>query len=211
MDTKAFFQFSYGVYLLTTCLEGRDNGCIINTACQVTSSPIRLSVTVNKENLTCDMIRKSGHFAVNVLTEDAHMEFIGRYGFRSGRDIHKLAGMDVFRSPEGDPLLLDSAEVGAAVGCRVLSSLDAGTHLLFVGEATQAVVTGYGRPLTYAGYHLVKKGITPPKASSFQAPAPADGGPRWRCSVCGYIWEGNTPPERCPICGQGREKFEKIG
>lgn len=211
MDPKAFFQFSYGVYLVATCLDGQDNGCIINTACQVTSSPARLSVTVNKDNLTCDMIQKSGHFAVHVITGDAHMEFIGRYGFRSGREVRKFAGMDISRSPEGDPVLLDSPEVGAAVSCRVISSLDVGTHIVFVGEVTQAIVTGYGWPLTYADYHLVKKGVTPPKASSYQAPAPADGKPRWRCMVCGYIHEGETPPEKCPGCGQGPEKFEKIG
>lgn len=211
MDPKAFFQLSYGVYLLSTSHKGQDNGCIINTACQVTSSPARLSVTVNKENLSCQMIQESGHFAVNVLTYDAHMELIGRFGFRSGRDVKKFAGMDISRSAQGAPMLLDSPEVGAAFGCKVISSLDVGTHILFVGEVTDAVVTGFGKPLTYADYHLVKKGITPPKASSFVAQAaPADGKPRWRCTVCGHIHEGDTPPETCPICGQGADKFVRV-
>lgn len=212
MDPKAFFQLNYGVYLLSTHLNGQDNGCIINTACQVTATPAQLSVTVNKDNLTCQMIKESGHFAVHVLTEAAHMEFIGRYGFKSGRDVNKFAGMDVTRSAYGDPMLLDSVEAGAVFACKVVSSLDVGTHILFVAEVTDAIVTGYGKPMTYAYYHQVKKGTTPPKASSFQ-PAPAKeetSGPKWRCTVCGYIHEGEEPPEKCPVCGQGKEKFEKI-
>ena len=212
MDPKAFFQLSYGVYLLSTHLNGRDNGCIINTACQVTSSPAQLSVTVNKENLTCQMIQKSGHFAVHVLNEDAHMEFIGRYGFKSGKDVNKFAGMDVTRSALGDPMLLDSVEAGAVFACKVVSSLDVGTHILFVAEVQDAIVTGYGKPMTYAYYHQVKKGTTPPKASSFQPAQKQEesAGPKWRCTVCGYIHEGEEPPEKCPVCGQGKEKFEKI-
>ena len=211
MDPKAFFQLSYGVYLLTCGHEGKQNGCIINTACQVTSTPAQLSVTVNKQNLTCRMIQQSGHFAVHALTQDAHMEFIGRYGFRSGVDVQKFAGMDVTLSPQGDPLLLDSPEAGAVFACKVVSSLDVGTHVLFVGEVTDAIVTGFGQPMTYAYYHAVKKGTTPPKASSFQpAAAPENNKSAWRCTVCGYIHEGDTPPEKCPVCGVGAEKFEKI-
>ncbi|MBE5769855.1 MAG: flavin reductase [Clostridiales bacterium] len=212
MDFKAFFQLSYGVYLLGTAYENQDYGCIINTACQVTATPAQISVAVNKENCTCEMIQKSGHFSVNVLTQDAHMEFIGRYGFKSGREIDKFAGMDVTHSAAGDPMLLDSAEVGAAFSCKVVSSLDVGTHILFVGLVEEAVVTGYGKPLTYADYHLVKKGVTPPKASSFQPEAPKKESdqPQWRCTVCGYVHTGNQPPEKCPICKQGPEKFEKI-
>lgn len=212
MNSKAFFQLSYGVYLLGTSYENQDYGCIINTACQVTSSPAQISVAVNKENYTCQMIQKSGHFSVNVLTQDAHMEFIGRYGFKTGKEINKFAGMDVTISVHGDPLLLDSAEVGAALACKVVSTLDVGTHILFIGLVEDAIVTGYGKPLTYADYHLVKKGVTPPKASSFQQEAPkkADGQPQWRCTVCGHIHTGDQPPEKCPICHQGPEKFEKL-
>ena len=212
MDPKAFFQLSYGVYLLSTAYENKDYGCIINTACQVTASPAQISVAVNKQNYTCEMIQKSGHFAVHVLTQDAHMEFIGRYGFTTGKEINKFAGMDVTRAANGMPLLLDSTEVGAAFSCKVVASLDVGTHILFIGLVEDAIVTGYGKPLTYADYHLVKKGVTPPKASSFQPEAPKNesGKPQWRCTVCGHIHTGDQPPEKCPICGQGPEKFEKL-
>lgn len=212
MDPKAFFQLSYGVYLLSTHLDGQDNGCIINTACQVTSSPLQLSVTVNKENLTCQMIRESGHFAVHVLTENAHMEFIGRMGFKSGRDVKKFAGMEISRSLHGDPILLDSPEAGAVFACRVVNSMDVGTHMLFVAEVEDACVTGFKPPMTYAYYHQVKKGTTPPKASSFVPSEKKEEskGPKWRCTVCGHIHEGEEPPEKCPVCGQGKEKFEKI-
>ena len=210
MDTKALFKLSYGVYLLSTAWEGKDNGCIINTACQVTSAPPRVSVTVNKDNLTCRMIQQSGVFAVHALSENAHLEFIGRYGFRSGTDTVKFAGMDVTRGGNGAPLLLDAAEVTAALSCRVVGSLDVGTHVIFVGEVTDAVDTGFGRPLTYADYHAVKRGATPPKAPGFVQETPPTDAPRWRCKVCGYVHEGDTPPERCPVCGKDASFFEKI-
>jgi len=209
MDITALFQLSYGLYLLTASHDGKDNGCIINTACQVTNTPNRVAVTVNKDNLTCRLIEESGHFAVNVLTEDAHMEFIGRMGFQSGRDIEKFAGMEMSRTALGDPIFSDSREVGAYLSCRVTGKMDVGTHILFVGEMEEAEKTGFGTPMTYAYYHQVKKGATPPKASSFQAPVAQEGKPAWRCTVCGYVHEGENPPEKCPVCKQGKEKFVK--
>ncbi len=212
MDNKAFFQLSYGVYLLSAAEGGKLNGCIVNTACQVTSAPPRVSVTVNKENYTCGMIQRTGAFAVNILTEDAQLPFIGRFGFASGRDVpNKFGGMEVTRSKLGNPVLLSSPEVGAVLDCRVVSTLDVGTHIIFVGEVEDAIVTGFGTPMTYAHYHAVKKGVTPPKASAYQPPEEKSAaGPRWRCTVCGYIHEGPTPPDKCPVCGQGAEKFESV-
>ncbi len=210
MDTKAFFQLSYGVYLLSTAHAGKENGCIINTACQVTSSPLQITVTVNKENLTCRMIAASEHFAVHVLTEDAHMEFIGRYGFKSGTDIRKFAGMDVKRDALGNPVLLDSAEVGAVLSCKVVAMLDVGTHVIFVGEVADAVVTGYGKPMTYAYYHAVKRGATPPKASAFVPQQAKPDQTQWRCQICGHIHTGEEPPEVCPVCKQDKSNFVKV-
>lgn len=213
MDNRAFFQLSYGVYIVSAASGDALNGCVINTACQVTSAPARLSVTVNKDNLTCQMIRESGAFAVHALTEGASLPFIGRFGFQSGRDIRKFAGLEVTLDANGCPCLLDSPEVGAVISCKSIDSVDVGTHILFVGEVTDAVVTGYAPPMTYAHYHQVKKGVTPPKSSAYQpaeAPAgtPSDA-PRWRCSVCGHIHEGDTPPETCPICGKPASVFNK--
>ena len=212
MDNKAFFQLSYGVYLLSARDGDKMNGCIINTACQVTSSPAQVSVTVNKDNFTCGMIQKTGAFAVSILTEDAQMPFIGRFGFASGREVqNKFGGMEVTMTRNGNPVLLSSPEVGAVLDCKVVSTLDVGTHIIFVGAVEDAVVTGFGTPMTYAHYHAVKKGVTPPKASGYQPPEEKKAaGPRWRCTVCGYIHEGENPPEKCPVCGQGPEKFEKI-
>lgn len=211
MDITALFQLSYGLYLVTASHEGKENGCIINTACQVTNTPNQVAVTVNKENLTCQLIEKSGHFAVNVLTEDAHMEFIGRMGFKSGRDIEKFAGMEVTPSLYGDPMLLTSREVSAVLTCKVTGKLDVGTHIIFVGLLTDAVKTGFGTPMTYAYYHAVKRGATPPKASSFQAaPETKSDLPQWRCTVCGHVHTGENPPDECPICHQGKDKFVRV-
>lgn len=211
MDITALFQLSYGLYLVTSSHQGKENGCIINTACQVTNTPNQVAITVNKDNLTCQLIQKSGHFALNVLTEDAHMEFIGRFGFRSGREIEKFAGMEISHSLLGDPIFLTSREVCAVLSCRVTGQLDVGTHIIFVGELTEAEKTGFGSPMTYAYYHAVKKGVTPPKAASFQAaPEKKTDQPQWRCTVCGYVHTGENPPDECPVCHQGKEKFEKL-
>ena len=136
MDITALFQLSYGLYLVTASNEGKENGCIINTACQVTNTPNQVAVTVNKDNFTCQLIEKSGHFALNVLTEDTHMEFIARMGFKSGRDIEKFAGMEVSPSVYGDPLLRTSREVSAVLSFKVTGKLDVGTAVGAEGTLT---------------------------------------------------------------------------
>lgn len=207
MDQKAFFQLSYGLYLLSTTLEGRDSGCVVNTVAQVTSEPAKLSVTVSKNNFTCGQIEQSGCFAATVLTQQADMNLIAAFGFQSSKDHDKFSGFPIKRDGRGVPYIEQTA--AARFSCKVEQTLDLGTHILFVGLVEEAEVLEGGEVLTYSYYHQVKKGTTPKNAPSYQKEPEKKG---WRCTVCGYVYEGDPLPDdfRCPICGRSREYFERI-
>lgn len=234
MDKKALRQASYGVYIVTTQDGDTKAGCVINTFTQVTSTPARVTIALNKENFTTGIVQKAGAFEVSVLAEDAAMELIGRFGFHSGTDIDKFADTDWAADSEGLPFVREGAV--AHVGARVIDTVDVGTHLVFVGEVYDAEDLSDATPMTYAYYHQVKGGKTPPKASSYDAeeaaapasasapavdaPAPAADAPavgkttKWRCTICGAVVEieGDELPAdfTCPICGMGPEVFERI-
>lgn len=206
MDQKAFFKLSYGLYLISSSHEGKAAGCVVNTFAQVTSSPARVTVAVNKENFTTGVIQKSGRFEAVVLAQSAPMELIGLFGFHTSADTDKFSGFQVKVDENGVPYVCE--QVTARFQCRVIGEMDAGTHLVFLAEVEEAEVLSGEEPLTYAYYHQVKKGLTPPKASSYQ-PKPVKG---FRCKICGYVLEAEELPEgfTCPICGRDATFFEKI-
>lgn len=211
MDHKAFYRLSSGLYLLSSVNEGKSSGCIVNTVLQVTSQPAKLSVTVNKENFTQQTIAKSGVFSAVALNEQADMDLIGEFGFKTSREVDKFAAFPTKKDENGVPY---TAQKGAArFSCKVVDSLDVGTHVVFIGEVLEAEVLE-GDPMTYAYYQQVKKGGTPKNAPSYKAPE-AEGGEGkggYRCKICGYILESDTIPQDfvCPICGQGRDQLEKL-
>ena len=209
MDSKAFFKLSYGVYIISTSADGRESGCVINTLTQVTSSPARLSIALNKENYTFKLIETSGTFSAVVLSDDVEMDLIRRFGFQCGKDVEKYDGIPHGRDSLHNPYPTEG--VCARFTCRVVSSMDVGTHMIIVGEAVEAEVLDSQTPaLTYSNYHLKKNGTTPPKAPSYQADTDKVTG--WRCSVCGYILESETlPPDFiCPVCGKDASYFVKL-
>ncbi len=200
IDTAAFFNISYGLFLLTAKEGERDNGCIINTASQLSDHPKLLSVSVNKESLTRDMIVNTGMFNVSILTEETPFQVFRDFGFKSGRKGDKFQGAEVRRSENG--LLYLSAYSNAFLSARVIARTDYGTHTLFVAEVTEAEVLSKKPSVTYAYYfeHIKPKSKTRDKKG-------------FVCKVCGYIYEGETlPPDYiCPICKHGADVFEPIG
>lgn len=229
MDPRALWTMSYGMYLVTARAGGRANGQIANAVFQVTAEPPRVAIAINKENFTHDLIRDGGWFAFSVLAESVPMEFIGLFGFKSGRDVDKLAQATV-REGLHVPLVVDHAV--AVTEARVLLAMDAGSHTVFVGEAASAEVLSSAAPLTYAGYH-VRKGKAPKNAPTYRgeaeppaqaqvkAPVPAS---TWTCGVCGYTYDpaegdpahGIAPGTRfedlpddwvCPVCGAPKDAF----
>lgn len=207
MDYHAFDKLSYGLYIVSSEAGGKAAGCIVNTLGQVTVSPVQVAVTINKENQTTRTILESGKFSATVLAESASMELIGRFGFQCSRDVDKFAGFAWARDINGVPYVTE--QCAARFACTVVNEVDLGTHILFVARVDDWAVLDDVPQMTYDYYHAVKKGLTPPKASSYRPPEEKVTG--WRCTVCGYIYEGEALPAnyKCPICGQGAEVFEK--
>lgn len=201
MDNKAMFKIGYGLYILTAKDGEKDNGCVINTAIQVTSTPNRISVTVNKQNYTHDMIMKTGVFNVSILSEKATFDVFKHFGFQSGRDVDKFADYkDATRSENG--LYYVTGDTNAYISGKVINTLDLGTHTMFIADVTDAEVLA-NVPTT--SYDYYQKNIKPKP----EAPKKVTG---YVCKICGYIYEGDPLPEDfiCPICKHGAADFEKI-
>lgn len=207
MDNKAFQKMSYGLYLISSKEGEKAGGCVVNTLMQATSSPLQVSVTINKENYTTELIQKSGRFAGAALTQEASMELIGAFGFQSSKEKNKFEGFQTQTDEAGIPYV--SEQVAACFSCKVKQTMDAGTHIIFLAEVENAVlIDDKTEPMTYSYYHKVKNGVTPPKASSF-IPEEKKG---FRCKVCGYVLQAESVPDDfvCPICKQGKDKLEKL-
>lgn len=167
MDVRAMYKFSSGLYVVSAATEDDYGACVINTGLQLTSTPLQVQVVVNKGNHTESVIEKAGHFGLVALTQTCDMPFIGRFGFRTSTDIDKFDGVEKRVTELGDPFCPEHA--ASMLACKVVQTLDVGTHMLFVGEVVDAEVLSDEEPLTYAYYHAVLKGKTPPKASSYVA------------------------------------------
>jgi len=165
IDMKALFNLTYGMYIVSTEWEGKKNGQIANSVMQVTATPNTVAVCLNKENYTWDLVDKSGKFSVTVLEEEVPMTFIGTFGFKSGRDIDKFASCTWARGLEGTPVVTEHAL--AWIEARVFNRVDVYTHSVFFGEVLSSSCLKQGCPLTYANYHLVKKGKSPKSAPTY--------------------------------------------
>lgn len=166
MDLTALFKMTYGLYVVSAEADGQKAGCIINTATQVTAEPPRMMVAVHKDNVTTGVIAKAGAFTVTALDMTADMPYIGNFGFRSSAGYDKFEKYGCETSEVGSPYSPEHA--CALYACRIVDTVDAGTHLLFIGDVVDARKLSDAEPLTYAYYHAVLKGKTPPKASSYQ-------------------------------------------
>ncbi len=165
LDPRVFRNLSYGLYIVTSRVNERLNGQIINTAIQVTSEPARVAVIINKKNFTHELITTSGIFTVSVLEESTPLTFIGPFGFKSGRDIDKFAKVQFKIGLTGAPLVIDHAL--SVLEAHVIDQIDLGSHTIFVGEVVSSEVLKEGRPLTYQYYHENLKGKSPPNAPTF--------------------------------------------
>lgn len=200
LEPSAFFKLSYGLFVLSAREGDRDNGCIINTVTQVTDSPKRIAIAVNKANYTHDMILRTGVFNVSVLTESVPFQVFQHYGFQSGRDVDKAMGSEA-RSANG--LCYLTEHVNAFFSAKVIKTEDYGTHTLFVADVTEAKVLSAEPSVTYSYYfdHIKPK------------PQPMQEKKRgWVCKICGYFYEGDELPADfvCPLCKHGPEDFERV-
>lgn len=213
MNQSAFYNLSYGVYLCTTWDEGRPVGCVANSAMQITSSPATVAVSVNHLNYTNECMKKSGYFALTVLAEDSDPKLIGTFGFRSGKEFDKFA-----QFPYAVRAKLPVPDDGVAfIVCKIVDTMETSTHTVFLGEVLDADLLRKGKPMTYAYYHSVIKGKTAKNAPTYIAEEKTEKAekPTYVCTVCGYVYDGETPFEQlpddwvCPRCGVGKDKFVK--
>ena len=165
MNIQALYKLGYGVYVVTSKKADRINGQIANTVFQVTAEPPTVAVSINKSNLTHEFIRASRVFTVSVLSQDTPLSFIGHFGFKSGRDIDKFEGISYQIGETQAPVVIDNTV--AYLEARVTKELDVGTHTIFIGELANAYVINEEACMTYAHYHLVKRGTTPKTAPSY--------------------------------------------
>lgn len=203
MDKKALYSLSYGVFLLSTKSGDIVNGCITNTCMQVANSPTRVAISVINTNYTCDLIKKSGVFALSILDQTCTFKTIKHFGFQSGRDVNKFADIQTPTDENDIPYL--GWQACAVISCRVVSSQDLGSHTLFIAEVEDAKVLSGNEPLTYADYQNKVKPKPQKKAEDRKIVG-------WRCKICKYYYEGSELPAdfTCPLCGHGANDFEPV-
>jgi len=230
-DEKSLWKITYGLYLITSCDSQKMNGQIANTVVQVTAEPPKIAVSINKNCYTHEIISKSKHYAVSVLEQDTPMEFIGLFGFRCGRELNKFAEISFEKGVTGCPIVTDNSL--SYLEAKVTESVDVGTHTIFIAEVVAGKVLKEGSPLTYAYYQNVKHGKAHKNAPTFKKEN-ADSSEnkegidmeKYVCKVCGYVYDpekgdpenGVEPGTKfedvsdswlCPVCGVGKDQFQK--
>ena len=226
MDAEILHQLGYGLYVVTSRMDGRSNGQVANALMQVCAEPAAVAVCLNKKNLTHEYIRSSGVFTASVLSEQTPLPFIARFGFRSGRDVDKFEGLDAMTGSTGAPIVKDFCT--AYLEAEVEREADAWTHTVFIGRVVATGILAEGVPMSYAFYHDVKRGVTPMSAPNYvkhhkEEPEVS----KYECTVCGYIYDpaagdpdsGVAPgtafedlPDDwvCPVCGAAKSEFGKV-
>jgi flavin reductase (DIM6/NTAB) family NADH-FMN oxidoreductase RutF/rubredoxin len=237
MNIEAFYKLTYGLYILSSKDGERINGHISNTVFQVTAEPSRIAVATHRDNLTTDFIKKSKVFAVSALQQDVDLEFLGPWGFKSGREVNKFESVRFKTGKTGAPIVLEKSI--AWYECEVEQQFEIGTHVIFIGRVIDLdIIDDQKLPLTYAYYREVIKGVSPKNSPTYieeehkpeeiKSEVPEESktksGRKYRCIVCGYVYDpeagdpiaGIAPgtafediPENwtCPICGVTKADF----
>ncbi len=232
MDNKVLQKISYGMYILTSKNEDKVNGQIANALLQMTSDPVTFGVCVNNNNLTHEFINKSKVFTVSILSENAPMNLIGNFGFKSGRDINKFDGIDCRTGKTGVPIVLNS--VLAFSELELINQMDMGSHTMFVGKVINGDILSNENPMTYSYYHNVKGGKSPKSAPHYveveevtDTKTKGDSKmEKYVCNICGYVYnpeQGDQGAEikpgtmfedlpddwGCPTCSVPKDDFTK--
>ncbi len=209
MDNKILRDLNYGMYVIGSKSGERNVGCIANSVMQISSDPLTVAISINHDNFTNLSIKEYQKFSVSVLNEESDSKIIGTFGFSSSRDVDKFKDFSC-EVVDDVPILKDT---NGYITCEVVGSLETKTHTIFLGKIISCSKTMDKKPMTYRYYHEVLKGKSPKNAPTYLNDLEEEiKGSRWKCSVCGYIYEGDTLPLdfKCPICGQSREVFIKV-
>ena len=198
-DLTALFNIGYGLYVVTSNDGKKDNGLIVNTVTQVTNTPNRIAVTINKANYSHHVIKQTGIMNINCLTTEAPFKVFEQFGFVSGRNVDKFANCEPLRSDNG--LVFLPRYINSFMSLKVEQYVDLDTHGMFICAVTEARVISDKETMTYTYYQNNVK------------PKPATEGKKgYVCKICGYVYEGDTLPEDivCPLCKHGAADFEPI-
>ncbi|MBO5305918.1 MAG: flavin reductase [Clostridia bacterium] len=198
-DFSALFNIGYGLYVITSNDGNKDNGLIVNTVTQVTNTPNRIAVTINKENYSHHIIKNTGKMNINCLSVDAPFAVFEAFGFRSGRNTNKFEGCSPLRSENG--LVVLPKYINSFMSLKVEQYIDLGTHGMFICAVTEAKIISKAETMTYTYYQNNVK----PKPET-------EGKKGFVCKICGYVYEGDMLPEDfiCPLCKHGASDFEPI-
>jgi flavin reductase (DIM6/NTAB) family NADH-FMN oxidoreductase RutF/rubredoxin len=224
INVEALFKVSYGLYIVCSGDKNRANGFISNTVFQVTAEPPKFAVCCNKNNLTCEYIQRCNTFSVSVPDKNVSSEIIGAFGYKSGKDFDKMSGRTIKYGETGVPVMLD--ECIAFFEFKLVQTVDAGTHMIFIGELVNAEVLDDNKePLTYSYYRQVRKGVAPKNAptyidkSKLEKPKENISSKKYKCPACGYVYDDASEkikfqdlPESwvCPVCGSEKSDFYEI-
>ena len=231
MDFKALHKISYGIYIICSKKNDKINGQIANALFQTTSDPPIIAVSINKKNYTHDFIKTSGLFTISILSEQTPMEFIGNFGFKSGRDYNKFKNVNYSLTNEDVPIVIDYTT--SFIYLNVINQIDVFSHTIFIGRVKDANVLNDNSVMTYEYYHKCKGGVSTKNAPTYDTymdikekykeEKKMD---RYVCNVCGYVYDpakgdpesGIKPGTKfedlpddwvCPICGATKDQFEK--
>lgn len=224
INFEALFKISYGLYIVSSGSKDSGNGFISNTVFQVSSEPAKFAACCSKENHSAGVIKESGSFSVSILQADAAAGTIGTFGFKSGKDLNKMEGMELKYGKNGVPIVLNDAI--AYLVCRVVETYDVGSHLMFIGELVESDVLDQSKEaLTYLHYRNVKKGMAPINAPTYVDKSKLNKKPeggdfaKYECAACGYIYDEEKEGKKfdelpndwlCPVCGSEKDDFYKL-
>jgi flavin reductase (DIM6/NTAB) family NADH-FMN oxidoreductase RutF/rubredoxin len=224
INFEALFKISYGLYIVSSGSKDKGNGFISNTVFQVASDPPAFAACCNKNNFTAGIIQKSGAFSVSVLGINASPAIYGTFGYKSGKDFDKMAGKTIKYGDTGVPVVLD--ECISYFECKLVQTVDVGTHLMFIGELMNAeILDDTKEPMTYSYYRQVKKGVAPKNAPTYIDKSKLETKSKdltlkkYKCPACGYIYEESKEPLKfvdlpddwvCPVCGSEKSDFSEI-
>ena len=208
MNSKVMFNIQYGLFVLSTNLDGKDNACIINTVTQVTAAPVskdRITICVNKSNFTHDLIAASKKFTVSIISEAATFDLFKHFGFQSGKNVDKFANFDKVQRTENGTLAITEG-TNAYISANVINQVELDTHSIFVAEVVGMEKFNDIPSTTYNFYQSHIKPKPQPVGKT------ADGKTVWRCRICGYEYVGEEIPADfvCPICKHPSTDFEKV-
>ena len=228
MNKKALHKISYGLYIVCSKKDKKFNGQIANSVFQVTSDPPTIAVSINKENLTHEYIKYSKVFTLSILEENAPMTFIGKFGFKSGRDFEKFKNVEYRTGKTGAPIVLEHAL--AYIEAELINQISIGTHTVFIGKIVEAEVLTDKKCMTYEYYHIIKGGKSPKNAPTYikdekLGKKEEKKMEKYVCKLCGYVYDpekgdpdnGVEPGTKfedvpdewvCPVCGARKEDFE---